>query len=153
MAEAFTGIEKIRYEGPSSTNMLAFRHYDADALVEGKPMRDHLRFAVAYWHAFRGTGADPFGPGTMLRPWEAAVDSVDNAVARVGVAFEFMQKLGVDYYCFHDRDVAPEGASLTEANANLDCVADALAAVLVFRGLTFYLHVLVGVLYLPLRRT
>ena len=128
MVEAFTGIEKIRYEGPSSTNMLAFRHYDADALVEGKPMRDHLRFAVAYWHAFRGTGADPFGPGTMLRPWEAAVDSVDNAVARVGVAFEFMQKLGVDYYCFHDRDVAPEGASLTEANANLDCVADALAA-------------------------
>ena len=128
MAEAFTGIEKIRYEGPDSTNLLAFRHYDADAIVEGKPMRDHLRFAVAYWHAFRGTGADPFGPGTMLRPWEAAVDSAENAVARVDVAFEFMEKLGVNYYCFHDRDVAPEGVNLTETNANLDRVADALAA-------------------------
>jgi xylose isomerase len=65
--EAFSGIGRIRFEGPGTKNMLAFRHYDADALVEGKPMRDHLRFAVSYWHAFRGTGADPFGPGTMLR--------------------------------------------------------------------------------------
>ena len=65
-AEAFVGIGKIGFEGPASKNMLAFRHYDADALVEGKPMRDHLRFAVSYWHAFRGTGGDPFGPGTMI---------------------------------------------------------------------------------------
>ena len=75
-SEAFSGIEKIRYEGPAATNMLAFRHYDADALVEGKPMRDHLRFAVSYWHTFRGTGGDPFGPGTMIRPWEAGSDSL-----------------------------------------------------------------------------
>ena len=95
--------------------MLAFRHYDADALVEGKPMRDHLRFAVSYWHAFRGTGADPFGPGTMLRPWETAATR-SKAALRVDVAFEFLEKLGCDFYCFHDRDMAPEGATLAESN-------------------------------------
>ena len=73
MAEAFQGIGKIRYEGPGTKNMLAFRHYDADAIVEGKPMRDHLRFAVSYWHAFRGTGSDPFGPGTMVQIGRAHV--------------------------------------------------------------------------------
>jgi xylose isomerase len=124
--EAFTGIGKIRYEGPGTKNMLAFRHYDADALVEGKPMRDHLRFAVSYWHAFRGTGADPFGPGTMVRPWENEADPLKMAVKRVDVAFEFLDKMGIDFYCFHDRDVAPEGATLAESNRNLDVVADAL---------------------------
>ena len=126
MADAFAGIGKIRYEGPQSKNMLAFRHYDADALVEGKPMRDHLRFAVSYWHAFRGTGGDPFGPGTMIRPWEKDGDPLQAALARVDVAFEFLEKLGCDYYCFHDRDVAPEGATLAESNKNLDAVADRL---------------------------
>ena len=124
--EAFAGIGKIRFEGPGTKNMLAFRHYDADALVEGKPMRDHLRFAVSYWHAFRGTGADPFGPGTMLRPWENEADPLKMAVKRVDVAFEFLEKTGIDFYCFHDRDVAPEGATLAESNKNLDVVADAL---------------------------
>jgi xylose isomerase len=127
-AEAFPGIPKIRYEGPSTRNMLAFRHYDADALVEGKPMRDHLRFAVAYWHSFRGTGSDPFGAPTMLRPWERGGDPLAAAVSRVDAAFEFMEKLGVGFYCFHDRDVAPEGATLAESNKNLDTVAAALAA-------------------------
>ena len=126
--EAFPGIDTIRYEGPAAKNMLAFRHYDAEALVEGKPMRDHLRFAVSYWHAFRGTGGDPFGPGTMIRPWEKDGDSLPMALARVDVAFEFLEKLGVGYYCFHDRDVAPEGATLAESNKNLDAVADRLAA-------------------------
>ena len=124
--EAFAGIGKIKYEGPAAKSMLAFRHYDADALVEGKPMKDHLRFAVSYWHAFRGTGADPFGPGTMLRPWENEADPLKMAVKRVDVAFEFLEKLGVGFYCFHDRDVAPEGATLAESNKNLDVVADAL---------------------------
>ena len=128
MAEAFAGIGKIRYEGPQSKNMLAFRHYDADALVEGKPMRDHLRFAVSYWHAFRGTGLDPFGPGTMVRPWEKDGDPLQAALSRVDVAFEFLEKLGCDFYCFHDRDVAPEGATLAESNTNLDAVADRLLA-------------------------
>jgi xylose isomerase len=123
---AFPDIKPIAYEGPQSKNPLAFRHYNPDEKVEGTSMRDHFRFSVAYWHTFRGTGSDPFGPGTMHRPWEAKVDSVDNAVKRVSVAFEFMEKLGVEYYCFHDRDVAPEGKSLTESNKNLDQVVKAL---------------------------
>ncbi len=125
-SEAFPEISRIRYEGPNAKSMLAFRHYDADALVEGRPMRDHLRFAVSYWHSFRGTGADPFGPGTMIRPWETGGDSLDMALRRVDVAFEFLEKLGVGLYCFHDRDVAPEGANLAESNKNLDAVADRL---------------------------
>src|SRR6185369_13466169 len=100
---AFSNLGKIRFEGPESDNPLAFRHYDEDAVVEGRAMRDHFRFAVAYWHTFRGTGSDPFGLGTMVRPWEAAHDSVENAMNRVQVAFEFFEKLGVSFYCFHDR--------------------------------------------------
>ncbi len=109
---AFPEISKIRYEGPQSKNPLAFHHYNPDEKIEGKAMKDHFRFSVAYWHTFRGAGADPFGPGTAVRPWEAPVDSVENAINRVHVAFEFMEKLGVPFYCFHDRDVAPEGANL-----------------------------------------
>jgi xylose isomerase len=123
---AFPDIEKIRFEGPKSKNMLAFRHYDENEVVEGKAMKDHFRFAVAYWHTFRGTGLDPFGPGTMQRPWEAAEDTVENALKRARVAFEFMEKLGVHFYCFHDRDVAPEGKSLAESNKNLDAVVKVL---------------------------
>jgi xylose isomerase len=119
---AFPDVPKIRFQGPTSQNPLAFRHYNPDELVEGKPMRDHFRFSVAYWHTFRGMGGDPFGPGTMHRPWEGPVDNVENAINRVRVAFEFMEKLGVGFYCFHDRDVAPEGKSLAETNKNLDAV-------------------------------
>ncbi len=126
MAAAFPDIEKIRFEGPQSKNMLAFHHYDENEVVEGKPMREHFRFAVAYWHTFRGQGADPFGPGTMIRPWEAAEDTVKNAQDRAKVAFEFMQKLGVHFYCFHDRDVAPEGKTLKESHKNLDDVVKVL---------------------------
>jgi xylose isomerase len=122
----FPDVPKIKYEGPTSTNPLSFRHYNPDEVVEGKPMREHFRFAVAYWHTFRGTGSDPFGPGCALRPWEDGTDTVDMAIKRVRVAFEFMEKLGVGFYCFHDRDVAPEGANLRETNANLDRVAKAL---------------------------
>ncbi|HEX3724985.1 MAG TPA: xylose isomerase [Pirellulales bacterium] len=123
---AFPDVEKIRFEGPKSKNMLAFHHYDENEVVEGKPMKDHFRFAVAYWHTFRGAGADPFGPGTMVRPWEAAVDSVENAQNRVRVAFEFMEKLGTRFYCFHDRDVAPEGQSLAQSNKQLDEIVKVL---------------------------
>ncbi|MEI6365563.1 MAG: xylose isomerase [Planctomycetota bacterium] len=125
-AEAFPGIPKIRYEGPATKNMLAFRHYNADALVEGRPMRDHLRFAVAYWHTFRGTGSDPFGAPTMLRPWETHGNALTASLDRVEVAFEFMEKLGVGFYCFHDRDVAPEGNTLSESHSHLDAVAESL---------------------------
>ncbi|MFO0812280.1 MAG: xylose isomerase [Gemmatales bacterium] len=117
---------KIAYEGPTSKNPLSFKHYKADEVVEGKTMHDWFRFAVSYWHAFRGTGADPFGPGCAVRPWEDGTDSVEMAQKRVRVAFEFLQKLGVGFYCFHDRDVAPEGKTLAESNKNLDAVVKVL---------------------------
>ena len=119
---AFPDVAKICYEGPDSKNPLAFRYYNAGETVEGKSMKDHFRFSVAYWHTLRGTGGDPFGPGTMLRPWEGKADTVENAQNRVRVGFEFFEKLGVPYYCFHDRDVAPEGATLAESSKNLDAV-------------------------------
>jgi xylose isomerase len=119
---AFPEIGQIPYEGPKSKNPLAFRHYNADELVEGKSMRDHLRFSVVYWHTFRGTGSDPFGPGTAQRPWESGSDTVENAQNRARVAFEFIEKLGAPFYAFHDRDVAPEGKTLAESNKNLDAI-------------------------------
>jgi xylose isomerase len=122
----FPDIARIKYEGPDSKNPLAFRHYKADEMVEGKSMKDHLRFAVCYWHTFRGMGGDPFGPGCAIRPWEDGTDSLEMALKRVDVAFEFIDKLGVPFYCFHDRDVAPEGANLTETNKNLDAVVKKL---------------------------
>jgi xylose isomerase len=123
---AFPEISRIAYEGPQSKNPLAFRYYNADEKVEGRTMRDHLRFSVVYWHTFRGTGADPFGPGCAVRPWEDGTDSVANAENRVRVAFEFIEKLGAPFYAFHDRDVAPEGATLAESNKNLDAVVKVL---------------------------
>lgn len=126
MNPAFPDISSIPYEGPSSKNPLAFKHYNADEMVLGKTMREHLRFSVVYWHTFRGTGADPFGAGTMLRPWDDGSNSVENARRRVRVAFEFIEKLGAPFYAFHDRDVAPEGASLAESNRNLDAVVEVL---------------------------
>jgi len=119
---AFSDIPAIKFEGPDSTNPLAFRHYNAEEKVEGKSMRDHLRFAVCYWHTFRGTGSDPFGPGCAIRPWEDGTNTHKMDLARVDVAFEFMQKLGVPYYCFHDRDVSGEGDTLKETNQLLDAV-------------------------------
>lgn len=123
---AFPEISKIRYEGPESTNPLAFRWYNEDEVVEGKTMKDHMRFSVVYWHTFRGTGSDPFGAGTMVRPWDDGSNSVENAIRRVRVAFEFIEKLGAPYYAFHDRDVAPEGATLAESHRNFDAVARVL---------------------------
>jgi len=118
----FPEVSKIQYEGPESKNRLAFKHHNPEELVEGQTLRDLLRFSVCYWHTFRGTGVDPFGAPTMIRPWEDGTDSIDNALRRVDAAFEFMEKLGAPFYCFHDRDVAPEGATLAETNANLDRV-------------------------------
>jgi xylose isomerase len=126
MAEIFKNIPTIPYEGPQSKNPLAFKHYNPEEIVAGKTMRDHLRFAVVYWHTFRGTGSDPFGAGTMQRPWDDGTNSVKNAQKRVRVAFEFIEKLGAPYYCWHDRDVAPEGKTLTESNRNFDAVAKVL---------------------------
>ncbi len=119
---AFPEVKKtVQFEGPQSTNPLAFRHYNPDEKVEGKAMKDHFRFSAAFWHTMRGSGADPFGPGTMLRPWEGK-DTVANAQKRVRVFFEFLEKMQMGFYCFHDRDVAPEGKTLEESNKNLDDV-------------------------------
>ena len=123
---AFSAVEKIRYEGPDSKNPLAFRWYNEDEIVEGLTMKEHFRFSVVYWHSFRGNGSDPFGAATMQRPWDDGSETIENAINRVHVAFEFMEKLGVPFYAFHDRDVAPEGNSLAETNANLDAVAKVL---------------------------
>jgi len=124
--EFFKGIPKIQYEGPDSKNPLAFKWYNPDELVDGKPMKEHLRFAVAYWHTIKNPLADMFGVGTAVRPWEDGTNSMEMARTRVRVAFEFMEKLGVEYYTFHDRDVAPEGRTLRETNRNLDAIVKVL---------------------------
>ncbi len=124
---AFPEISRIPFEGPGSDNPLAFRWYDENEVVEGRTMKEHLRFSVVYWHTMRGTGSDPFGWGTAVRPWDDGSESLENAIRRVRVAFEFMEKLGAPYYAFHDRDVAPEGATLAESNRNLDKIAEVLA--------------------------
>jgi xylose isomerase len=126
MASAFSNISKIQYEGPQSKNPLAFKHYNAQELIAGRPMREHLRFSVVYWHTLRGRGADMFGAPTINRLWDDNSDSLDNARRRVRVAFEFFEKLGAPFYAFHDRDVAPEGATLSQTNKNLDAVAKVL---------------------------
>jgi xylose isomerase len=118
---------KISFDPKAKKGALAFKHYDESKVVEGRSMKDWLRFAVCYWHTFRGTGSDPFGPGTMQRPWDDGSDSLKNALNRVDVAFDFISRLGAPYYCFHDRDVAPEGADLRKSNKNLDSVAEKLA--------------------------
>ena len=123
---AFPEVDKIVFEGPDSDNPLAFRWYNPEEIVEGKTMKEHLRFTICYWHTFRGSGADPFGMGTMQRPWDDGTDSVENACNRVRVAFEFFEKLDAPFYAFHDRDVAPEGSSLTQTNEIFDSVAAVL---------------------------
>ena len=125
---AFPAIPKISYEGPHSKNPLAFKHYNADELVEGKTMRDHLRFSVVYWHTMCGNGTDMFGWGTAQRPWEAGLSGIDLAKARVPVFFEICEKLGAPYYAFHDRDVAPHGKNLKQSNQYLDTITKLLKA-------------------------
>jgi xylose isomerase len=113
-------IPKIRYEGPGSKNPLAFRHYNPAEKVDGRTLKEHLRFSIAYWHSFRGAGSDPFGPGTITRRWEKGSDAVSIAKARMDAAFDFFVKIESPFWCFHDRDIAPEGRSLAESNRILD---------------------------------
>jgi xylose isomerase len=117
--EYFPGINQIQYEGPESKNPLAFKYYDENKVVAGKTMKDHFRFAIAYWHTFCNTGEDPFGPGTQPLPWLEGDDDMQIAKQKLDAAFEFISKLGAPYYCFHDRDMAPEGDSVEESEANL----------------------------------
>ena len=113
---------KIQYEGTDSKNPFAFKHYDANSLIGGKKMKEHLRFAAPYWHVMRNALADPFGEGTALMPWDDGTNSTENALNRVDVFFEFLDKMGIDYYCWHDRDIAPELNKLSESNKALDSV-------------------------------
>lgn len=123
----FPDVPKIKFEGPDSKNPFAFKHYNADEIVEGKSMADHLRFAAPYWHVMRNELGDPFGQGTALMPWDDRSDSVENAINRVSVFQEFLEKIGIDYYAFHDRDIAPELNDLGASNAALEKVTDRLA--------------------------
>lgn len=127
MSTGFFGdIGRIKYEGPDSTNPLAYRFYSKDEVVLGKRMEDHLRFAVAYWHSLAWPGGDPFGGQTFERPWFG--DTMEAARLKADVAFEMFSALGVPYYCFHDADVRPEGGNFAESAARLDAIADVLAA-------------------------
>ena len=126
MSQFFSITDPIRYEGPETKNPLAYRWYNPTAKVMGKSMAEHLRFAVCYWHSFCWPGGDPFGGETFMRPWQQPGDPMAQAKAKAEVAFETFRLLGVPFYTFHDRDIAPEGATLAESNANLHKIAEHL---------------------------
>jgi xylose isomerase len=109
----------IQFEGKESDNPLAFKYYDENRVIAGKTMREHLRFAVSYWHTFCGVGGDPFGPGTKIFPWSVNANQLEAAHEKMDAAFEFFTKLGTDYWCFHDVDMSPEGHSVAEYESNL----------------------------------
>ena len=127
MTEFFEKISPIKFEGRDSDKTLAFKYYNPDQVVAGKKMKDHLRFAMSYWHTMTGGGTDPFGQATMERSYNR-FDGMDLSKARVDAAFELMSKLGIEYFCFHDLDIAPEGSSLKEKLQYLDEVADLIDA-------------------------
>lgn len=126
MSSHFPSVSRIAFEGPKSKNPFAFKHYDANELVEGRKMSELLRFSVAYWHTICGQGADMFGAPTAIRPWDAGKTGLELAKARVPVFFEFCEKLGTPYYAFHDRDVAPHAPTLRESNQWLDTIVGLL---------------------------
>ena len=124
MSNFFKDIDNIQFDGQKSDNPLAYHYYDKDKVILGKTMAEHLRFAVCYWHSFCWRGNDPFGGQTMFRPWFKTGDPVEMAELKMDVAFEFFEKLGAPFFCFHDRDVAPEGATLAETNDILARLVD-----------------------------
>ncbi|MFC4388761.1 xylose isomerase [Gracilibacillus marinus] len=117
----FENVNKIKYEGPQSKNNLAFKFYNPEEVINGKTMEEYLRYGVAYWHTFTADLSDPFGSGTAIRGWDK-FDGMDRAKARVEAAFEFFEKIGAKYFCFHDVDIAPEGETLSESNKNQDVI-------------------------------
>ena len=117
--EFFPGIEKIKFEGKDSKNPMAFRYYDAEKVINGKKMKDWLKFSMAWWHTLCAEGGDQFGSGTKLFPWNGNTDAIQAAKDKMDAGFEFMQKMGIEYYCFHDVDLVSEGASIEEYEANL----------------------------------
>ena len=124
--EYFKGINKIPYEGSESDNPFAFKYYNSDQIVAGKTMRDHFKFAIAYWHSFCGQGTDPFGAGTQNFPWDNATDSIQAARDKADAAFEFISKMGFDYYCFHDYDLVHEASTLLESEKRVIAITEYL---------------------------
>ncbi|NNE29972.1 MAG: xylose isomerase [Saprospiraceae bacterium] len=122
--EYFPGVKKVRFEGPRSKNSLAFKYYDPKKKVMGKTMPRHFKFAVAYWHSFTNTGGDPFGAGTKRFPWNESSDLIQRAIDKADAAFEFMDKIGIDYFCFHDFDLIEEADSLKESEKRLETISD-----------------------------
>ncbi len=122
--EFFPGVGKIAYEGPESDNPLAFKYYDENRVVAGRSMKDFFKFATCYWHSFCGTGGDPFGPGTQIRPWNDAPDAISRSKLKMDAAFEFFTKIGTPYFCFHDVDLVEEGASRAETHDRLQTIVE-----------------------------
>lgn len=122
--EYFNGIGEIKYEGPESKNPLAYHFYNPDRIVDGKTLKEHLKFAMAYWHSFRGKGSDPFGDATQGNSWDSINDPVERARVRMDAAFEFLVKTGIEYYCFHDYDLVDEGESIHESERRLQAIVE-----------------------------
>lgn len=122
--EYFKGIPPIKYEGKESDNPLAFQYYDENKVVRGKTMKEHFKFAVAWWHTLCGTGGDPFGPGTKKFPWMVSPDPMQQAKDKMDAGFEFISKMGIPYYCFHDYDLVEEGKTLSESERRLHQITD-----------------------------
>ena len=127
MADYFKNIGSIAYEGSKSDNPMSYKYYNPEEVIGGKTMREHFKFALSYWHTLCATGADMFGEGTADKSF-GAVKSIDHAKHKVGACFELLDKMGIDYFCFHDRDVAPEGINLAESNKNLDIITSEIEA-------------------------
>ena len=122
--EYYKGISKIKFEGPESDNPLAFKYYDPEKVVAGKTMKEHFKFAIAYWHSFCGVGSDPFGPGTQNFEWDKSPDPVQAAKDKADAAFEFISKMGFEYFCFHDYDLIKEGSSLMDSEKRLSAIVE-----------------------------
>ncbi len=125
--EYYKGVGSIQYEGKASDNPFAYKYYNPDQIVAGKTMRDHFKFAIAYWHSLCGQGGDPFGPGTQQFPWDASSDPIQRAKDKADAAFELITKLGFDYFCFHDVDLIEEAPTLTENEKRLQQITDYIA--------------------------
>jgi len=122
--EYFKGIGAIKFEGKESDNPLAYKYYNPTQVVAGKTMAEHFKFAISYWHTFCGQGADPFGPGTQNFPWDTSSNPIDAAKEKADAAFEFITKMGFDYFCFHDFDLIQEGATFSESEKRLAAIVD-----------------------------
>lgn len=131
----YFNVGKIHYEGPESKNPFAFKYYNPDEVVMGKTMKEHCRFAMSYWHTFTYMGTDPFGGNSMSRSWDDTENAMERAIRRVHVAFEFMEKMQIPFFCFHDADIAPRGATLAETNENLDKIVKVIKEEMAHTGI------------------